>query len=168
MPQDVALISGMFLEKLIADHGPVDLSGGGWECQSVSRAGRHEGIYDPRFAYFYDLLRITNWLQDEQPQGLVYVFENTHPGERQAPNVQKASEMVQSALGAPVITDAAGMGAATHRLRLFWTNMCASESLQEAVPKNLPPTPSLPTLLHHYHVPLPVGHNYCFPFARCS
>ena len=119
VPQDVALISGMFLEKLIADHGLVDLLGGGWECQSVSRAGRHEGIYDPRFAYFYDLLRITNWLQDEQPQGLAYVFKNTHPGERQAPNVQKASEMVLSTLGAPVIADAGGMGAAAHKLRLF-------------------------------------------------
>ena len=60
------------------------------------------------------------------------------------------------------------MGAAVHRLRLFWTNMCTSEILQEAVPKNLPPTLSLQTLLHHYHVPSLVGHNDRFLFARCN
>ena len=40
LPQDISRCSITFLEGLLEFNGPVDLLGGSWECQSVSRAGR--------------------------------------------------------------------------------------------------------------------------------
>ena len=63
LPQSISAISPLFLTTLVATNGPVDLLGGSWECQSVSRAGRQLGAMDPRFTYFYDLVRIINYFQ---------------------------------------------------------------------------------------------------------
>ena len=48
LPQDISQCSLTFLEGLLELNGPVDLLGGSWECQSVSRAGRQRGAMDPR------------------------------------------------------------------------------------------------------------------------
>ena len=61
LPQDISQGSVTFLEGLLQFNGPVDLLGGSWECQSVSRAGRQLGAMDPRFKFFYDLVRIVNF-----------------------------------------------------------------------------------------------------------
>ena len=60
-PQDISQCSPTFLESLLEFNGPVDLLGGSWECQSVSRTGRQRGAMDPRFRFFYDLVRIVNF-----------------------------------------------------------------------------------------------------------
>ena len=78
---------------------------------------------DPRFQYFYDLVRLVNYFQAEQPTPPIYILENTYPGEKCTPAVIKASDLVQAFIGAPVLIDAADLGAAAHRVRLFWTNM---------------------------------------------
>ena len=39
LPQNIDQCSPTFLTNLVAKHGPVDLLGASWECQSVSRAG---------------------------------------------------------------------------------------------------------------------------------
>ena len=39
LPQNVAHCSSTLLTQLVAVNGPVDMLGGSWECQSVSRAG---------------------------------------------------------------------------------------------------------------------------------
>ena len=70
---------------------------------------------DPRFRFFYDLVRIVNFFQREQASPIVYLLENTFPGERCTLAVQKANDLVQSFLGAPVLIDAADLGAAAHR-----------------------------------------------------
>ena len=64
---------------------------------------------DPRFRFFYDLVRIVNFFQREQATPVVYVLENTFPGERCTPAVQKANDLVQSFLGAPILIDAADL-----------------------------------------------------------
>ena len=84
---------------------------------------------------------------------LVYLLENTYPGERCTPAVQKANDLVQSFLGAPVLVDAADLGAAAHRVRLFWTNMMQPAILQAALPKLLLPSPPLSSILKPHHVP---------------
>ena len=61
LPQSISLCSALFLGNLVTRHGPVDLLGGSWECQSVSRAGKQTGAMDPRFQFFYDLLRIIDF-----------------------------------------------------------------------------------------------------------
>ena len=61
LPQNRNQCSATFLTQLTTHNGPVDMLGGSWECQSVSRAGRQRGAMDPRFKYFYDLVRIINF-----------------------------------------------------------------------------------------------------------
>ena len=119
LPQAVSLISTLALSNLVAHHGPVDLLGASWECQSVSRVGRQQGAMDPRFLFFYDMVRILNFFQREQTSAILYILENTHPGERCPLAVTKAGNLVQAFLGAPIVVDAADLGAATHRVRLF-------------------------------------------------
>ena len=95
---------------------------------------------DPRFRFFYDLVRIVNFFQREQATPVMYVLENTFPGERCTLAMQKANELVQSFLGAPILIDAADLGAVAHRVRLFWTNMLQPAILQAALPKLLLPS----------------------------
>lgn len=72
LPQDVSMVNFLFLENLVVRHGLVNLLGGSSEGQSVSKAGRQRGIADPRFNFFYDLVRITKFFQTSP---LLYLFE---------------------------------------------------------------------------------------------
>ena len=90
---------------------------------------------DPRFTYFYNLVRIINFFQREQTSPMVYILENTYPEEHCTLAVTKAGELVQAFLGAPVLVDGANPGAAAHRVRLFWTNMMLAAVLHVALPK---------------------------------
>ena len=60
-----------------------------------------------------------NFFQTHQASPLIYILENTYPGERCTPAVQNAANLVESFIGAPVVVDAADLGAAAHRVRLF-------------------------------------------------
>lgn len=82
------------------------------------------------------------------------------------PNIDKAAKLIESFLGAPIIVDAAGLGSAAHRVRLFWTNWCRPEILQEAIPKNILPNPTLQEMLHDYHVPTIPSRVSIQPFAQ--
>ena len=120
---------------------------------------------DPRFTYFYDLVRIINFFQREQTSPMVYILENTYPGEHCTPAVTKAGDLVQAFQGVPILIDGANLGAAAHPVRLFWTNMMSPAVLQAALPKLPPPIPSLDAILHPYHVPTKPGHTDRLPFA---
>ena len=50
-------------------------------------------------------------------------------------------------------------------MRLLWTNTLLAAVLQAALPKILPPIPSLDTLLHPYYVPTKPRHTDRLPFA---
>ena len=112
---------------------------------------------DPRFRFFYDLVRIVNFFQREQATPIVYLLKNTFPGEKCTPAVRKANDLVQSFLDAP-ISIAADLGAAAHRVQLFWTNMLQPAILQAALPKLLLPSPPLSSILKSHHVPTTPGH----------
>ena len=90
----------------------------------MSLAGKHLGMGDDRFMPFLDMIRIVNFLQAEQTTKLLYLFENTHPGQfGQYPLVDDIAKMVESFLGAPVVIDAAGLGSSAHQIRLL-PNSC--------------------------------------------
>ena len=72
---------------------------------------------------------------------------------------------MQSFLGAPVIIDAADLGAAAHRVRLFWTNMLQPAILQAALPKLLLSSPPLSSILKTHHVPTTPWHSDRLPYA---
>ena len=166
LPQSVECVSDVLLGQLITRHGPVDLLGGSWECQSISQAGKQKGAEDSRFRYFFNLVNIINYLQREQTQPFIYILENTYPGERCTTGVIKAGHSVQSFIGAPIIIDAADLGAAAHKVRLFWTNFIEPSLLSAALPKKTLPDPTLIQILHHRHLPTLPGHDDRFPFAQ--
>ena len=120
---------------------------------------------DPRFRFFYDLVRIVNFFQREQADPMVYILENTHPREEVTKAVKKAGELVQAFIGAPVLIDAADLGVAAHRVRLFWSNMMQPALLQAALPKLLTPSPPLCSILKAHHIPTRPGHSDRFPYA---
>ena len=159
LPQDISQIGSGELTNLIARNGMVDMVVGGWECQPVSKAGRGEGLKDPRFDYFYDMVGITNFLQREQRRQPIHLFENTYPGQVVARTraVLNAGELVEAFLGAPVVLDAAGLRGAAHRVRLYWTNFMEAGMLQAAILQKLQPEPTLKSILKSYHIPTAPG-----------
>ena len=62
VPQDIQVIKPINLHNLIKDKGPIHFISGGWECQSMSMAGKHLGMSDERFMPFLDMIRICNFL----------------------------------------------------------------------------------------------------------
>ena len=135
LPHNTQFVGESELTNLIRNNGPIDFICGGWECQSMSLAGKHLGMEDDRFMPFLDMIRIVNFLQAKQTTKPLYLFENTYPGQPgQYPLVDDTTKMVESFLGAPIVLDAARLGSSTHRIRLFWTNWCSAEILQKAVP----------------------------------
>ena len=72
---------------------------------------------------------------------------------------------MEAFIGAPVIIDAADLGAAAHRARLFWTNMLQPAVLQSALPKLLMPSPPLSSILKAHHIPTSLGHSDRLPYA---
>ena len=141
MPKDISLIGLAALNNLVAHYRPVDILGGSWECQSVSRAGRCRGVEDPRFRFFFDLVRIINFFQQHQQRPMVYLLENTYREEdiNLNPHVKKAQHLVEAFLGPSVRLDSADMGSAAHRVRLYWTNMLPTEVLRHIMSQNREP-----------------------------
>ena len=149
MPQDIQVIKLIDLHNLIKDEGPIHFISGGWECQSMSMAGKHLDMSDERFMPFLDMIRICNFRQVEQSSIPLYLFENTFPGPPGTyPLVDDTAKMVEAYLGAPIVLDAAGLGSAAHRVWLFWTNWCRPEILQAAIPRDKIPHPNLQQILH--------------------
>ena len=54
---------------------------------------------------------------------MTYLLENAYLGEMCTDAVRQAGDLVQAFIGAPILLDAAQLGAAAHCVRLFWTNM---------------------------------------------
>ena len=167
LPQNIQFVGESELTDLVRNHGSVDFLCGGWECQSMSLAGKHLGMDDERFIPFLDMVRIVNFLQKNQLKKLLYLFENTYPGQPgQYPLIDETAKMIESFLGAPITIDAAGTGSAAHRVRLFWANWCAPEILQDAYPQNICPKPSLQDILHKDHQSTMPSNSPILPFVK--
>ena len=53
-----------------------------------------------------------------------------------------------------------------HTVRLFWTTWCRPEVLQEAIPTNIVPSPTLIHILHPFHIPTIPSRTSTTPFAQ--
>ena len=62
LPRDIGTLTNDQLLHLTRGKEPVDFILGGWECQMISAAGKLQGLNDPRFTYFFDLVHSTNYL----------------------------------------------------------------------------------------------------------
>ena len=168
-PHDIQLVNEDDLKQLMQNKGEIRFVCGGWQCQSMSMAGPQTGMEDDRFTPFLDMVKILNTLQSVQCMPPIYCLENTWPvPEGVKESVDKTVDLIQSFLGAPIIVDAAGLGSVSHRLRHYWTNFCQPSILQNAMPRDILPSPSLADILDPNHIsskPLVpsrwpfVGHN---------
>ena len=166
LPHNIALVTVSNLMQLMKHNGNVHFICGGWECQSMSMAGLHKGMEDDRFPPFLDMVKIVNFLQKEQPTKPLYLFENTWPGKPgQYPRVDKAAQVVEAFLGAPIVVDAACVGSVAHRVRLFWTNWCQPEILQDAFPRDVKPYIPLDKIMLPHHIPIMPTRSSSYPFA---
>jgi site-specific DNA-cytosine methylase len=59
LPSDIALLGVQDLVRV----GPINLVIAGWPCQGHTRAGRGEGLRDPRSRMFWEMLRVLCHLQ---------------------------------------------------------------------------------------------------------
>ena len=97
----------------------------------MSTDGKHLEMQDAQFLPFLDMIKICNYLQKEQTVAPLH-FENTFLGQPgQFPLDDDTARMVEPFLGAPILLDAAGLGSTAHKMRLFWTNWCHPEILQQ-------------------------------------
>ena len=69
---------------------------------------------------------------------MVYILENTYLGEHCTLAVTKAGDLVQAFLAAPILIDGANLGAAAHRVRLFWTNKMPVQTFKLHSPNSYP------------------------------
>ena len=164
LPHNIAHCNPKFLAP-VAHRGPVDLLGASWECQSISRVGRRQGVNDPRFRFFFNMIQIINFFQGEQIVPLTYLLENIYPGRTCTHAMQNTSNMVQGFIGAPVLIDAADVGSAAHRVREYWSNFLAPADLQAAMPTLMTPSPPMQQILHPYHIPCRPRYTDRRPFA---
>ena len=80
----------------------------------------------------------------------------------------KSGDLVQAFIGAPVVIDAADLGGAAHRVRMFWTNMLQPAVLQACLPKLLNTSTPLSSILKAHHIPTTPGHTDRFPYASVN
>ena len=72
--------------------------------------------------------------------------------------MRTAKNFLLAFLGDPFLLDAASVGAPTHRLRRYWTNILENNQLQQLVPFNYR-VPNLNTFLEPDHTTSPVLHS---------
>ena len=79
--------------------------------------------------------------------------------------IQGVGKLVQVFLGAPLLVDVANLGSASQRVQLFLTTFMDPATLQESLPKPLPPSPPLDKILTACHIPMKPGRSDRLPFA---
>ena len=110
-------------------------------------------MQDDRFPTFLNLVKIINILQRMQTMSPIYCVENTWPGPTgRKEGVEKTANLIQAFIGAPIIVDATGLGSVAHRVRHYWTNFCEPSLLQNAMPRDIAPFPSLTDILDTKHI----------------
>ena len=80
LPHDICFVGEEHIRDLLRTNGAIHFIGAGWQCQSMSLAGHHQGANDDRFLPLYDLIKIINYLQANQFPKPLYLIENTWPG----------------------------------------------------------------------------------------
>ena len=167
LPQDIRTVSENDLVALIQNKGEVHFFCGGWRCQSMSMAGPQTGMQEKGFPTFLNLVKVINILQRMQTMAPIDCVENTWPGPTgRKEGVDKTTDLIQAFIGAPILVDAACLGSAAHRLRHYWTNFCEPSLLQNAMPRDTAPVPSLTYILDKDHIasrPLVASR---FPFVQ--
>ncbi len=111
MPLDIALLGAQDLARV----APIDLVIAGWPCQGHTRAGRGEGLHDPRSRMFWEMLRVLCHFQTHQARALTYILENVPLLGDTKFHVMVSVHEIQSWIKPTVLLDAAKVGSCAHR-----------------------------------------------------
>ncbi len=169
--QDVYRVRSEDFLRVGATAGEQWLVVAGWECQDLSPAGKGKGLAGPRSSSFYPLLNLLatlQLLQQRRPPG--FIIENTALQQHTDDQIALHDyNVICSALGAPVLLDAAQFGSFAHRVRNFWTNLADTRLIQRAVRDVVrDPTRVVASILPPHLVPLPVTQPDTRPRYICN
>jgi site-specific DNA-cytosine methylase len=104
----------------------------GWPCQGHIRAGRGEGLHDPQFHMFWEMLRVLCHLQTKHVRAPAYILKNVPLLGDIRSHVMASVHEIWSWIGPVVLLDAARVSSCAHRPRLWWTNLLPKEVLKRA------------------------------------
>jgi site-specific DNA-cytosine methylase len=108
---DIALLGVQDLARV----GPIDLVIIGWPCKGHIRAGRGEGLHDPRSHVFWEMLRVLRHLQTHQARALAYILKNVPLLGDTRSHVLVSVHEIRSWIGPMVLLDAVKVGSNAHR-----------------------------------------------------
>ncbi len=135
LPLNIALLGAQDLARI----GPINLVIARWPCQGHTRAGRGEGLRDPRSRMFWEMLRVLRHFQTHQARVPAYILENVPLLGDTKSHVMANVHQIRSWIGPTVLLDATRVGSRAHRPRLWWTNLLPKEVLRwayETVPRS--------------------------------
>jgi hypothetical protein len=111
LPLDIALLGVQDLARV----GPINLVIARWPCQGHTRAGRGEGLRDPRSRMFWEILRVLCHLQTHQARVLAYILENVLLSGDTRSHVMASVHQIRSWIGPTVLLDVMKVGSRAHR-----------------------------------------------------
>ncbi len=126
MPSNIALLGAQDLARM----GPIDLVITRWPCQGHTRAGRGEGLHDPRSHMFWEMLQLLRHLQTHQVRAPADILKNVPLLGDIRSHVMASVHEIRSWIGQAVLLDAAKVRSRAHRPRLWWTNLLPREVLK--------------------------------------
>jgi hypothetical protein len=128
LPSNITLLGVQDLVKV----GLIDLVITKWPCQGHIQAGHGEGLCDPRFRMFWEMLRMLRHLQTHQARAPTYILENVPLLGDTRFHVMAIVHEIQSKIGPTILLDATSVGLRAHRPQLWWKNLLLREVLKRA------------------------------------
>jgi len=128
LPLNITLLGAQDLARV----GLINLVIARWPCQGHTRAGRGEGLRDPRSHMFWEILQVLCHLQTHQARVPAYILENVPLLGDTTSHVMANVHQIRSWIGPAILFDVTRVGSCAHRPRLWWTNLLPKEVLRRA------------------------------------
>ena len=111
----------------------------------------------------------SSWI-GEVVEGVLQINTNTRtwPRSRHTNTMKKAAALVESFIGALVMVEEKGLGAAALLVGLFGNDVQNVSIFQSAIPSSIPSSPPSKNLLHSYITPTNPGHINHHPFSSLN
>ena len=141
LPWDITEIGERELIRCIGSdaNDPIHLVTISSPCQGFSRANRQaQGLSDRRSGLIFEGYRVLSLIQKlQRPHGQEpgYIFEMVDASDHPSPPARwgfQQMELISGGYaGSGIRTDAAKLGSAAHRTRVYWTNLARATDIQE-------------------------------------
>jgi site-specific DNA-cytosine methylase len=129
LPLDITLLGAQDLAKV----GPIDLVIVGWPCQGHTRASNGEGLCDPQFRMFWEMLQVLRHFQTHQACAPTYILENVPLLGDIKSHVMVNVHKIRSWIGPGVLLDVARVGSRAHRPRFVVDELVAERGVETSI-----------------------------------